>query len=85
MSEPCINLMPALHLLLQVARVSQMALWKYSGDRGRWREGWQQLLSKLPDVLHHPLLSPHSLCRGVGGALARGYTQLGRGVGGDPT
>lgn len=69
MSEPCINLMPALYLLVQVAWVPQMALWKYSGDRGRWREGWQQFLSQLPDFLHHPLLFPHSLCRGLGGPL----------------
>lgn len=46
--------------------------------RLRQMEGRTAAVSlQFPDFLHYPLLFPHSLCRGLGGSLSRGYTQLG--------
>lgn len=53
--------------------------------RLRQMEGRMAAISpEFPDFLHYPLLFPHSLCRGLGGSLSWGYTQLGKGVGDGP-
>lgn len=46
--------------------------------RLRQREGRIAAMSlHFPDFLQYPLLFPPSLCRGLGGSLSRGDTQLG--------